>query len=256
MDLGVVSGTLADLSGNAVAVDRLTADAAGLHVGDLFHGWFGDGTPTALCVAAIYTRGLGFAALTVPADLLRAHTDGYDSAVLVSTRVADRSRVTAALTREVDGLAPGAAVVSRSGYQAVVDRNIEQNAWINQVIIGVLLVYVVIAAVNTLVTAALGRRRELATLRLAGTTRLQVLRMVRLEQALLLSLALVVGVVIAAATLVPMVKAVTGSAVPYIPIAGWVAVIGGTVLLGSLATVVPIRRVLRINPVEAIGIRE
>jgi putative ABC transport system permease protein len=256
MDLGVVSGTLADLSGNAVAVDRLTADAAGLHVGDMFQGWFGDGTPTALRVAAIYTRGLGFAALTVPAELLRAHTDGYDSAVLVSTRGADRSRVAAALAREVDGLVPGAAVVSRSGYQAVLDRNIEQNAWTNQVIIGVLLVYVVIAAVNTLVTAALGRRRELATLRLAGTTRLQVLRMVRLEQALLLSLALVVGVVIAAATLVPMVKAVTGSAVPYIPIAGWAAVIGGTVLLGSLATVVPIRRVLRINPVEAIGIRE
>jgi ABC-type antimicrobial peptide transport system permease subunit len=33
-------------------------------------------------------------------------------------------------------------------------------------------------------------------------------------------------------------------------------VIGGTILLGSLATVVPIRRVLRINPVDAIGIRE
>jgi len=63
-------------------------------------------------------------------------------------------------------------VVSRSGYQAVLDRNIEQNAWTNQVIIGVLLVYVVIAAVNRLVTAALGRR---------------------LEHALLLSLALVVG---------------------------------------------------------------
>jgi len=109
--------------------------------------------------------------------------------------------------------------------------------------------------VNTLVTAALGRRRESRRCAWPGRP-LQVLRMVRLEQALLLSLALVVGVVIAAATLVPMIKAVTGSAVPYIPIAGWAAVIGGTVLLGSLATVVPIRRVLRINPVEAIGIRE
>lgn len=256
IDLGVVSGTLADLRGSTVALDRLTADAAGLHVGDAFHGWFADGTPATLRVAAIYTRGLGFAAATVPADVLRPHTDGYDSAVLVSTRVADRSRVAAALAREVGGLAPGATVVSRGGYQAVLDRNIEQNAWANQVIVGVLLGYVVIAAVNTLVTAALARRREFATLRLAGTTRRQVLHTVRLEQALLLMLALLVGGAIAAATLVPMVKAITGSAVPYIPVAGWVAVIGGTVLLGSLATVVPIRHVLRISPVEAIGIRE
>ena len=256
MDLGVVSGTLSDLRGDTVAVDRVTAHTLGLHVGDSFRGWFGDGTPTSLRVTAIYTRGLGFAELTVPADVLRPHTNGFDSAVLVSTRAADRSRVTAALGRHVDALAPGAAVVSRGGYQAVLDRNIQQNAWANQVIVGVLLVYVVIAAVNTLATAALARRRELATLRLAGTTRLQVLRMVRLEQALLLSLALVVGGAIAAATLVPMVKAITGSAVPYIPVAGWAAVIGGTVVLGSLATIVPIRQVLRIAPVEAIGIRE
>ncbi len=123
-------------------------------------------------------------------------------------------------------------------------------------VVGILLVYVVIAAVNTLVMAALARRRELATLRLAGTTRLQVLRMVRLEQTLLVGMALVVGAAIAAATLVPMVKGLTGSTVPYIPIAGWAAVIGGTVVLGALATVVPIRRVLRLSPVEAIGLRE
>ena len=38
---------------------------------------------------------------------------------------------------------------------------------------------------------------------------------------------------IAAATLVPMVKGITGSATPYIPPAGWVAVIGGMIVLGS-----------------------
>jgi hypothetical protein len=31
---------------------------------------------------------------------------------------------------------------------------------------------------------------------------------------------------------------------------------GGTVLLGSLATIVPIRRVLQISPVVAIGVHE
>jgi ABC-type antimicrobial peptide transport system permease subunit len=33
-------------------------------------------------------------------------------------------------------------------------------------------------------------------------------------------------------------------------------VIGGVVVLGGVATVVPVRRVLRMRPVEAIGLRE
>jgi putative ABC transport system permease protein len=53
-----------------------------------------------------------------------------------------------------------------------------------------------------------------------------------------------------------MVKGFTGSATPYIPLAGWVIVIGGITVLGGAATIVPVRRVLRTRPVEAIGIRE
>jgi putative ABC transport system permease protein len=80
--------------------------------------------------------------------------------------------------------------------------------------------------------------------------------MVRFEQALLLVVGTVIGGAIAAATLVPMVKATTGTTTPYIPPAGWAALVGGTVVLASLATFVPVRRVLRMAPVDAIGIRE
>jgi putative ABC transport system permease protein len=52
------------------------------------------------------------------------------------------------------------------------------------------------------------------------------------------------------------VKAITGSATPYIPVTGWVAVIGGTILLGSAAMIMPVRWVLRMRPAEALGIRE
>jgi putative ABC transport system permease protein len=256
MDLGVVSGDLTGLHGDTAAIGRLSADALHLRVGSVFHGWFPDGVPMAVRVVAVYSRGLGFAEVTLPEDVLRVHSGGLDSAVLVRTNGSDRSRVAATLGREVDSLAPGAAVLTRDGYQAALDKNIRENAWSNRVVVGILLVYVVIAAVNTLVMTALARRRELATLRLAGTTRLQVLRMVRVEQSLLLTLALVVGGAIAAATLLPMVKGLTGTAVPYIPVAGWLAVVGGTVVLGSVATIVPVRRVLRLNPVEAVGLRE
>lgn len=257
LDLGVTRGRIADLRGNTVAVDTLTAGALHLHVGDRFHGWFGDGSPAGPRVVAIYRRGLGFAQFTVPRDVLSPHTGaGSDDAVLITTTTSGRSHTVAALRTVVGRFSPGASVVARDAYQVGLDKSLAENAWTNQVVVGVLLVYVVIAAVNTLVMYALGRRREFAVLRLAGTTRRQVLRMVRLEQALLLGLALVVGAAIAAATLIPMVKGITGSATPYIPLIGWIAVIGGVVVLGAGATALPVRRVLRAHPVDAIGIRE
>jgi putative ABC transport system permease protein len=254
LDLAVTGGTIADLRGNAVAVDTLTARSLHLHVGEELRGWFGDGAPVNLRVVATYRRGLGFAQVTVPHDLLLPHTDTrLDDTVLVRTdSPAAAGEVTAELTR----LSPGSALVAREAYQTHLAENIVQNAWVNRVVVGVLLVYAVIAAVNTLVMYALGRRREFAILRLSGTTRLQVLRMVRLEQVLLLGMALLVGAAIAAATLIPMVSGITGSAVPYIPLAGWVAVIGGVVILGATATLNPVRRALRTAPVEGIGIRE
>ena len=251
LDLHVTGGDLSGLRGDAIAVDALTADAMHLRVGGRFHGWYGDGTPATLRVVAIYTRGLGFAPLTLPHDTLAAHTGGgLDDAVFVAT---DRPQAAGALRAQVGA---EASVVDRDAFQVGLDRNLRENAWTNEVITVVLLLYVVIAAVNTLVMYALGRRREFAVLRLSGTTRAQVMRMVRLEQVLLLGLSLVVGAAIAAGTLIPMVKGVTGSAAPYIPPAGWVAVIGGVVLIGAVATVLPVRRVLRTRPVDGIGLRE
>ena len=253
IDLGVTSGTLADLHGETVAVDSLTAQSLHLRVGDQFSGWYGDGAPARLRVVAIYRRGLGFASLTLPHDALAPHTDtGRDDTVFVATAPGRADALRADLART----APGSSVGTRSAYQVGLSADPDQNAWTNKMITAVLVLYVVIAGVNSLVIFSLGRRRQFAVLRLSGTTPAQVLRMVRWELVLLLGFALTIGAAIAAATLVPMVKATTGTASPYIPLAGWVAVIGGTVLLGGLATVVPVRRVLRMRPVEAIGIRE
>jgi len=53
-----------------------------------------------------------------------------------------------------------------------------------------------------------------------------------------------------------MVKGTTGTATLYIPPGGWLAVIGGTILLGMAGTLLPILRVLRVPPIEAIGHQE
>jgi putative ABC transport system permease protein len=258
LDLGTVSGNLASLHGGTVAVDTVTASDLHLRAGRTFRGWFGDGAPVALRVAAIYRRGLGFANLTLPAEMLRPHTaTGLDSLVLIAdTPGADHASVRAALGRAIHRLDPAATIVTPGGYQTAVNAQIAQNTWTIHVSVIVLLVYVVIAALNTLAMAALARRRELGILRLAGATRRQLLRMVRIEQAVLLGLALIVGGAIAALTLLPMVRGIIGTATPYIPTGGWLAVIGGTILLGIAGTLLPILSLLRITPIEAIGPRE
>jgi putative ABC transport system permease protein len=182
---------------------------------------------------------------------------GLDSLVLVADSPGtDHAKVSADLTRAIHRIDPAAQVATPGDYQAAVNTQIAQNTWTIHVSVIVLLAYVVIAALNTLAMAALARRRELATLRLAGATRRQLLRMVRTEQAVLLGLALTVGGAIAALTLLPMVKGTTGTTAPYIPTAGWLAVIGGTILLGIGGTLLPIFRLLQIPPIEAIGVHE
>jgi putative ABC transport system permease protein len=250
LDLDVAAGRLAHLHGPAVAVDTLTADSLHLGVGDRFQGWYGDGTPADLHVVAVYRRGLGFAAMTLPRDRLAAHTAaGRDDAVLVRATPAGADAVRSALP-------PGAQLLPRSAYQVGLDRNLADNAWTQRMVTAVLVAYAVVAAVNALALYTAGRRRELALLRLAGATRSQVVRTVRLERVLLLGLALVLGGAVAAGTLVPMGRGSTGASVPYVPPAGWVAVLGGTVLLGLAGTTLPLRRILRTRPADAAGIRE
>jgi putative ABC transport system permease protein len=253
IDLGVTSGSLAGLDRRTVAVDTVTASDLNLRVGGVFRGWFGDGAPARLRIVAIYRRGLGFASFTLAAGALRPHTQGLDSTVLVTDSPGAHASVVRVLLHAINKFSPGAMILTRRGYQAVLGTTIAENTWTIHALVSVLLIYVGIAAVNTLVMATSARRRELGVLRLVGIAPSQLLRMICVEQAVLLGLALVVGGAIAGATLIPLVKGTTGSSAVYVPPSGWLTVILGTVALGLSATILPMRRLLRIPPNEAVG---
>ena len=134
IDLAVTSGTLADLRGRTIAVDTLTAQALHARVGDEFDGWFGDGAPAVLRIVAIYRRGLGFAELTVPRDVLNPHTTtSLVDTVFVTTRAAVRPHVEAALRAKLGWFAPGSSVLARDDYQAELDKDLAANGWTSQI---------------------------------------------------------------------------------------------------------------------------
>ncbi|MFB4306837.1 FtsX-like permease family protein [Actinomadura sp. GTD37] len=254
MDLGVRSGRLADLRGGTVAVSASAADSAGWKVGKDAKLWLGDGTPVTLRVVAIYDRNFGFGDVTLANETLAGHTaSGLDDRVLIRTAPgANAAGALAGLAAEY----PASTVTGTSELTGELAQDLAISAWLNKMLIAVLVGYAVLAAANTLVMAGLSRTRELSLLRLVGMTRGQVRRMAYAEQAVLLGVALAIGGGIAAFTLSSIVNALVGQRVPYVPALGWITIGGGSVLLALTAAVLPVARLLRTPPVEGIGVRE
>ncbi|BAU83230.1 hypothetical protein SLA_2302 [Streptomyces laurentii] len=234
LDLDVRTGSLADLGPGTVALDANLADTAGVRTGERFALRLPDGTRATPRVVATYGRGLGLSEVTLPAADLAGH---------VSSPYADELLVRGGRAADLAALGK-VTVTDAAGRAAARDRDRELNAWANTTMAAVLGGFAAIAAANTLVMTVLDRRRELHTLRLVGTTRRQVLRMIRWESLLVTLAGTALGSLIALATLVPMTRALTGEG-PYIPPLVYGSFAAAIVALGLAATALPARAALR-----------
>ncbi|MEU4147189.1 ABC transporter permease [Streptomyces parvulus] len=231
-DLDVRDGSLDRIGPGRIAVDRTLATAADVGVGDALPLRLPDGTGARPEVVAVYGRGLGLAAVTMDRASLAGHvTSPFDSTLLV--RGGDAGPLTAL-----------GEVTDASGYGLARSVDIELGAWANYTMAAVLGGFAAVAAVNTLVMTVLDRRRELTALRLVGSTRRQVLRMLRWE-ALLVSVAgIALGTAIAMITLTPMMRGLTGES-PHVPPLLYGAFAAVVVSLGLLSVALPARAALR-----------
>ncbi|MFJ1879514.1 ABC transporter permease [Streptomyces sp. NPDC088137] len=233
-DLDVRTGSLTGLRPGTVAIDTTLAGSTKVGTGDRLSLRLPDGTEANPKVVAVYGRGLGTSLVTFPAADLKAHlTSPYASDILVRATPAAAQKLTALGT-----------VTDRSGYAAAQDKNRELNAWANTVMAAVLGGFAAVAAVNTLVMTVLDRRRELTMLRLVGSTRRQVMGMIRWEALLVTVAGAALGIAIALATLFPMMKGLTGESL-YIPPALLGTFVAATVGLGLAAALIPARAALR-----------
>jgi putative ABC transport system permease protein len=214
----------------------------------------GDGTRTHATVVAIYTRALAFGDALLAPDLVAGHqTSPLLGTILVHTGhpAAVAQRLRALVARY-----PGLRVGDRASLSTATDTERETNRWLGPLFVVIIFAFTSIAVINTLMMIALQRGRELALLRLVGGTRGQVRSMARWEAALIITIGLGVGLVIAAAALLPLSHALTGSIRPYVPLDQLAAILGVSALLALLALALPTRRALRSRPIEAIGIGE
>jgi putative ABC transport system permease protein len=245
LDLEPRAGRLDDLRGETVALSTMAAETVGVHVGDSIEMRLGDGAKITPKLVATYGRGLGFGDVTLPHDLLLAHTSTrLDQSILV--------RATPAAGAALRAL-PGVVVQDRAGLAAAGQAERDAQNWPNLIALIVILAYIAIAVVNTLVMATAARSREFALLRLIGSNRRQVTRMMRIESLIVVGVAAVVGTLASIPPLVGLSIGLTESALPAVPPLLLAAIIGVTALLGMLAIGVPTRLALRARPVDAMG---
>jgi putative ABC transport system permease protein len=158
-----------------------------------------------------------------------------DDAVFVTAeRGAEGAAVEAGL-EELASAHAGVEVLTRGEYLNRLDVAARKQSVAAYPLLGLIVVFSAIAAVNALVVAVSERSRDLELLRLIGATRRQLTRMIRFEVLIMVSFATVVGALTAAPGAIAFTYGVTGSLVPTIPAWLWLGLPLTSALLAFVA---------------------
>ena len=255
LDLGVTEGSLTTLGEDEVALSEDAAAGLDAELDEPVRLRLGDGAEHQPRLVAVYERSLGFADAVLPWAAVDGHlTDPLLSVVLAAD--GDDPDRTASAVAELHREHPAVVVGGAEIIAAAEDANADTQAWVNYMLLGLVIAFAAFAVLNTHMLAIRDRSREFALLQLIGASRLQVRRMMRIEALVLIALGWAIGAVVSAATLMPFARAVTGSPRPDLPLTHLAAALLGRAVLGWLATMAPTRGTMRTRPVDAIGIRE
>lgn len=207
----VTSGSLAGLSGDTIAIPASWAQS-GKEVGDTLMLRFGDNTVTKLRIVALFTAQRGYPVLLLPAALLAPHTtSGLAEQVLVST--APNTGLNS-LEHTLSRMAPDIQVSSRSETLAAFSAQDQTTAWIYYMFLVAVVAYVTVYLTSSTVAATTRRRPQLHMLRQIGASGSQVVLAMTIEGALVAATGIVLGTLVALATLLPFDNAIGAPGLP------------------------------------------
>ncbi|HVX44061.1 MAG TPA: FtsX-like permease family protein, partial [Mycobacteriales bacterium] len=248
------AGSLHNLTGDTVALPAGRAERLHLHVGDPVTLRLGDRSTQKVHVVALFAAAKGYDTIVLPVDLLAPHTTSGtpDQLMVRFDSGADRSALAARL-RSVAATVPGISVDDRNALIAHNRDDRKIQAWINYLLVGMIVAYTAVSIVNTLAAATSRRRREFGLQRLAGSTRAQVLRMLGTEGVLIAVSGVALGTGVAMLTLLPFCAALGDSRRPSGPVWIYLAIAGTALVLTLSATLVPAWAALRRRPADAVA---
>lgn len=241
LDPRVTAGDLDRLTGrDAVAVGTDRAKSLDVGPGDRVALRLGDGTRVEPRVVAVYEHELGLGEFLFPREALAGHVSAArDGVVLVRTGAASGADPAAAVRQALAPYGGGVTVRAATADDVRIAPPVSDGD--NAVIVigvGVIGGFALLAVVSTLALITIGRRGEFRLLRMVGTGRRQLRRMLVLETGLVTVAGLVIGTVVAAVPLTAFAVSVAGTA-PYLPPAHYGVIAGAVVLAAAAGTLVP-----------------
>jgi putative ABC transport system permease protein len=239
VDPQVTAGSLGDLAQpGTIAVSRESLFATGKGVGDTVALRFAgaDETELSATIVAIYERGLGFGEYIIDESSLPSSQRPPVADALFAQGSAD---LTSADLGSSGAGSPGLHVESVDNYVEGVVAGASAQQSLGAILLFVLLLFIAIAAANTLVMLTAARRPEFAVLRRVGTTRAQLTSMVAIESLFVMVSALVIGTVSVIPALAGVAYGLLGSFSLAIDWPVFAALAGSVVLIASLAMIVP-----------------
>lgn len=189
IDPGVTKGSLTALGRvDTVAISRDAAFTNGQGMGDRVVFRYGDGHQSTAEVVAIYDRGLGFGDYLFDQNTLQAQDP---TSVPNTILIAAVPAATASITQQVSAWGLTAMDTNTYVTQALSsDVNVQR---LSTTLLLVLLLFIGLAATNSLVMSTAGRRGEFALLQLVGATRRQIVTMAAVESLIIGAAAWAIG---------------------------------------------------------------
>jgi len=254
-DIGLTSGTYADLTPETIFVSQQYAENNDAKLGDTIAVTLADAQVKSLSIAGIYEFDELAGKYTVSRDLTKDTTViTFDLGVYIKIKdgVSQESARTA-LQAAVDKYGQGTLLSKREYIDS-------QSGQINQLlglIYGLLFLSVIIAVVGIIITLLLSvfeRQREIGLLRAVGMTKSQVRTTVRWESVITSLLGAVVGIVLGVGLGWVIVYALRdqGLSAFSVPVGTTVSILIMAFVIGVLAAVYPAWRATRVNLLTAI----
>jgi len=254
INLPIVAGSLAALIGT----DTVAVPAGNWRLGQVIIIWLADSAQVRLRVVALYANQVDLdRTMLLPMELRASHT----TAPLASAIYLKLSPGTGpGQAAHAAAAAGGGTITSTASFQS--SSNAQQSHFDNLALIAILgmsIAYTSIAIANTLVMANAARRRELATLRLSGATRRQVLRMIALEACITTGIATILGGAVIATAIIGLPASLASTTpsvhldIPWLPIT---LITLGCLLTAVLASLTPAAISLRQGAAELARVGE
>ena len=254
-DLGLTSGTYADLTADTIFVSEQYAENNDSKLGDTIAVTLADAQVKSLTIAGIYEFDEIAGKYTVSRDIIKDSTViNFDLGVYIKTKSGvSQESARAVLQAAVDKYGQGTLLSKREYIDS-------QSGQINQLlglIYGLLFLSVIIAVVGIIITLLLSvfeRQREIGLLRAVGMTKSQVRTTVRWESVITSLLGAVVGIVLGVGLGWVIVYALRDQGLSSfsVPISSTVSILIMAFVIGVLAAVYPAWRATRVNLLTAI----